>query len=99
MADGEAESAEGREGEPDVRGTEGKSVKKGVAEKARRIIARKKAEWLNQYARFSERTRKGLSRANSKRSSRRKAGSLAKELAKTLERWEKQAQKGLGLAW
>jgi hypothetical protein len=34
-----------------LRGTEGKSVKKGVAEKARRIIARKKAEWLNAYAR------------------------------------------------
>jgi hypothetical protein len=47
-----------------LRGTEGKSVKKGVAEKARRIIARKKAEWLNQYARFSERMWKWLSRAN-----------------------------------
>jgi len=64
MAGGEAESAEGREGEPDVERNGREERQKRVAEKARRIIARKKAEWLNQYARFSERMWKWLSRAN-----------------------------------
>jgi hypothetical protein len=51
MAGGEAESAEGRGGEPDVERNRKKRASKGVAEKARRIVARKKAEWLNEYAR------------------------------------------------
>jgi hypothetical protein len=50
MAGGEAESAEGREGEPDVERNGREERQKRVAGKARRIIARKKAEWLNEFA-------------------------------------------------
>ena len=40
----------GREGEPDVERNGMEERLKKIAEKARRIIARKEAEWLNEFA-------------------------------------------------